>query len=290
VTHKVGLLPYATKPGLRLSKIRLDALDWPLEPGAAHPGCVGDLGPDDHLIVPPNSQTLYLPHFGVRCKISTWIVEPRSVHARHFFWLRLFHRRFHRIFTYNADFLKRVPNARFSMSGWTWLRNPEAPPAEKTKMTSLIASKKKDLAGHKLRHEIAAWVQESGADVDLLGRGYLEFGDKEEGLAPYRFSVVIENSAEPGYMSEKLLDCLICQTVPLYWGAPDAGGFFDLNGIIVCNSFEDIVREIGGLSDARYRAMAGAVSRNRATALRHAHFDRNAANALIEEDRIKRGP
>jgi len=34
-------------------------------------------------------------------------------------------------------------------------------------------------------------------------------------LTPYRYSVVIENVREPGYFSEKLVDALLCGTVPI---------------------------------------------------------------------------
>ncbi len=34
----------------------------------------------------------------------------------------------------------------------------------------------------------------------------------------YRFALVIENQRQPGYVTEKFLDCLLDATVPIYWG------------------------------------------------------------------------
>ena len=38
------------------------------------------------------------------------------------------------------------------------------------------------------------------------------------------------------YFTEKLIDALITKTVPIYWGAPYIGDFYDNRGII---HFED---------------------------------------------------
>lgn len=40
-------------------------------------------------------------------------------------------------------------------------------------------------------------------------------------LARYRFALALENCVYPGYVSEKLFDCLFAGCVPIYLGAPD---------------------------------------------------------------------
>lgn len=282
--QRVALLPYDKRPVLGLSRISLSELHWPLKPLAIHNGTIADLGPDDHIIVQPNSHTLYLPHPGVKCRISTWIREPRSIHGKHFLLLRLFGHRFHRIFTYNSDFIGQMPNARFCMSGWPWIKNPENLQIHKTAMTSLIASKKRDLEGHKLRHQIADWVLANKVDVELLGSAYKSFGPKEDGLAPYRFSVVIENSSEQGYISEKLLDSLLCKTIPIYWGAPDIGKHFDTGGMIICSNFEDCIHAISKLTMDDYEQRLPAIERNHQLALTHADLSLNIAKSLLNEE------
>ena len=44
------------------------------------------------------------------------------------------------------------------------------------------------------------------SDAAILGRGYRPFERKSDGLAPYRFSIVIENFAEPAFFTEKLIE------------------------------------------------------------------------------------
>ena len=61
-----------------------------------------------------------------------------------------------------------------------------------------------------------------------------------DALARYRFSVVIENVREANYFSEKLVDAVLCNTVPIYWGCPNLERFVDTAGIIRCQSEADI--------------------------------------------------
>jgi hypothetical protein len=41
------------------------------------------------------------------------------------------------------------------------------------------------------------------------------------------YSVAIESTDEQNYISEKLIDCLITKTIPVYWGCPNVSDFFD---------------------------------------------------------------
>jgi hypothetical protein len=62
----------------------------------------------------------------------------------------------------------------------------------------------------------------------------------------YQYSIVIENSREINYFSEKLLDCLLTYTVPIYFGCPNIQDFFDVTGWIILTStaFDDVETEL----------------------------------------------
>lgn len=79
----------------------------------------------------------------------------------------------------------------------------------------------------------------------MLGRGYDPFEHKQDGLLPYRYSVVIENVQEVDYFTEKLLHCMLCGTIPIYWGAPNIEEYFDVAGMIICNSLTDLQQAVG---------------------------------------------
>ena len=46
------------------------------------------------------------------------------------------------------------------------------------------------------------------------------------------FSVAIENASYETYFTEKVQDCFATGTIPIYYGAPDIGKFFNPKGII----------------------------------------------------------
>ena len=281
---KVAILPYGRALGMVPSRLPLASLDWPLGvPAGIEGAALGDLGRDDHLIVPPRDTLHLRPGFGTRARVSLLFREPRAIHGHHMRLLRLFsHRRFFRVLTGDPALLAALPNAIEFPMGGTWVPHWREVSCEKRAMCSLIASGKRSQAGHRLRHAVVDWARATSVDVEIMGRGYRPFGDKAEGLAPYRYSVVIENVREPGYFSEKLVDALLCGTVPIYWGAPDVGRFFDVRAMVVCNGLEDVQRAVAAMSEADFAARAGALARARAAAAGYADIDGRAARAVPE--------
>lgn len=54
------------------------------------------------------------------------------------------------------------------------------------------------------------------------------------------FTIVIENSFEPLYCTEKLINALLCGTVPIYRGCSAATSLFDSNGIITFETIDEL--------------------------------------------------
>jgi len=234
---RIAILPYGVKPGLTFSRMPLKRLIWPfgMPEGLAN-GVVGDLNVDDDIICFPSKQVCYLPRFGVRARISLMIVEPEALHRRYFRAARRLHKRFHKILTCNSALLRDIPNGAYLPYGTTWVPEWRTLKIVKTHNLSIIASAKRDLEGHMLRHMIVDWLREEDIDAGVMGRGYKSFENKSEGLAPYRYSIVIENVRESSYFTEKLIDAFLTDTVPIYWGAPNIAEFFDTKGMIICET------------------------------------------------------
>jgi hypothetical protein len=248
------------------------------------PARVGDLAPHDHLVAFMSSRVLTARLSGTRCRVSVLLREPPIVQGRYYRAAPLFARRFHRILTHSPSLACRVANARLVPHGGCWLRTVPDPSVPKTGRVSMIASGRRSAPGHRMRHRIAAWSRERCPDLVLLGRGYRPLEDKADGHAPFMFSVVIENSSEPGYFTEKIVDSMACGSVPIYWGAPDIARHFDARGIVACRGEEDLCGAIEAASEGSFRAMAAAVERNRVRALAYADF-RAIAARVLESDR-----
>lgn len=80
-----------------------------------------------------------------------------------------------------------------------------------------------DVYGKAWPTEQVTWRGKCGSKIDILRR--------------YRYSLVMENQRQPGYITEKLLDAVAAETVPIYWGAPDID---DLPGYEAIISIEDL--------------------------------------------------
>lgn len=281
----VAILPYGIRPTPRLARMPLDRLSWPLgQPDRLQGKLVADLERDDHLLAYLRSGLLYMPRPGVRAKVSVMVVEPQAVHGRNMAWLKLLWRRFHRVLSSNSGLLAAVPNGALFYYGTTWVANWQNMRIEKTRLASLIASAKDHYPGHKLRHQVVARLRQSGADVEILGRGYAPFENKAEGLAPYRYSVIIENVCEPGYFTEKLIDAFLCETVPIYWGAHDIATIFDDRGMILVEDLAGISAAIEAMSEEDYLARLEFVRLNRDKAKRYANQEKAAAHIILRQD------
>jgi hypothetical protein len=60
------------------------------------------------------------------------------------------------------------------------------------------------------------------AAVRRTNRGEIAAGlrAKRAVLSRYRFAICFENTIFPGYLTEKLFDCLLAGCIPIYWGDP----------------------------------------------------------------------
>lgn len=260
-TPAVCFLPDNTKLGFTPSQLELDRFDWPLgQPDRLKGRKLRDLASSDHLVVPPKSTTCFRPSFGTRAKVSIMFLEPRAIHEQHVSRLRRFHWRFHRIYTaIEGDLIEQIPNGVLFPFGSTWVTDHDRVGITKTRNLSIIASAKRSQTGHVLRHDMIDWAHQNGIEMDAMGGGYVPFELKKDGLAPYRFSLVIENAQEPNYFTEKLVDAILCETVPIYWGCPNIERFIDPACMIRCNTFEELQEATRNATPALYDQMRPAL-------------------------------
>ena len=104
----------------------------------------------------------------------------------------------------------------------------------KPKLLSAVVSAKTTTVGHRKRLAfMRALKAHFGDELDWWGRGIKDLTEpKITALAEYRYHIAIENGAWPGYWTEKLIDCYVANCVPIYWGAPDVGAWFDPETIV----------------------------------------------------------
>ena len=97
----------------------------------------------------------------------------------------------------------------------------------KNKLISVVTSNKAFTKGHHDRIKFVEQLkQHYGDSLDVFGRGFRPFDDKWDVLAHYKYHIAIENSSNDYYWTEKLSDCFITETYPIYYGCPNIGDYF----------------------------------------------------------------
>ena len=64
--------------------------------------------------------------------------------------------------------------------------------------------------------------------------------DKLEFTEKYRFALAIENSSQPGYTTEKILEAFAAGAVPIYWGSSRIKEEFNPDSFICVSDYEDM--------------------------------------------------
>ncbi|HMK04835.1 MAG TPA: glycosyltransferase family 10 [Ferruginibacter sp.] len=120
--------------------------------------------------------------------------------------------------------------------GWhvqqNWKALSELIVPAKQKTMSCIASGLKQLKGHRRRLDFIKELQKEIPAISHFGKGSNYIPDKMDGLLPYRFSIAIENTSAPYYFTEKLTDCFLAYTVPVYYGCTNIKNYFPKGSFI----------------------------------------------------------
>jgi hypothetical protein len=130
-----------------------------------------------------------------------------------------------------------------------WIQNKQIYP--KTKMISMIGSSKTLCDGHHYRQQV---IQKYSDRIDHYGNGFAgrqlpwtyidEQGNEESGkllgLRDYRFSIAMENDNYDVIFCEKITDCFVTGTIPIFWGTSKISELFNADGIIFLDDTFDI--------------------------------------------------
>ena len=106
----------------------------------------------------------------------------------------------------------------------------------KSKNLSWIVGDALDLPGHIKRRSFLEYIKgDRSLDLDLYGKKINFIKDKWDGLAPYRYSLAVENTIGMDYWTEKVADCFLAWTVPIYHGCPNLETYFPEESFIRIN-------------------------------------------------------
>ena len=250
----IGIVPYTLRKTRKLGQLHVDQLVWPLNKPSSELH-VKDLGKNDHIVIFPYGRTILTANAQVNCKVSLIIFEPKAIHARYFNIIPVLRYLYHNILVRDPKLASKYNNVHsLSLANlWVEIDTYRLPDFLKRRGISLIASMKNDLEGHKLRHKLISFDKSHTHQLlTPLGRAYEQFDDMVTALAPFRYSVVVENCIEPHYFTEKILNCLACKTIPIYWGHESIKQYFDTSNWLFFNDLEDGYEKIKFASSGKH--------------------------------------
>jgi hypothetical protein len=208
-----------------------------------------------------------------------WLLEPRAVNPIGYQRIVDLENKFDYILTYDKDLLSKGGKYIEYVVAQSRVSDLEAGIHPKSKLVSMIASNKTFTEGHRYRHEIISALQPKH-NFDLWGSGYKPFGSKNEPLKDYYFSISVMNSKVDNFFTEVLVDNFRLGTIPIFWGCPNIGKFFDERGIIVFDTIEELDDILKNLTIQEYHNRFEYIQNNLESAKKYVSTDDIIADIL----------
>ena len=205
------------------------------------------------------------------------------------------------IITFDENILK-LKNSKKLVFGTTWINQKYWNIKHKKKqIISTIIGGKNWIKGHKLRHKIYYIDNQIKIKKDIYlssnFRGHLIKkhhhkilgNDKFRAFEKCMFHLCIENTRQLNYFSEKLMDCFMTKTIPVYWGCPNIGEYFDTRGMIILdtdNEYE-IISIINRLTEKDFILRKKYILKNLEIAKKYVDYEGRLCKVLKEIDEEK---
>lgn len=131
--------------------------------------------------------------------------------------------------------------------------------AHKKKFACMVVSNARAKERIEFFHQLSKYKK-----VDSGGRYLNNVGgpvaNKMDFIRDYKFVISFENSSYPGYTTEKLIEPMLVNSIPVYWGNTEVGKDFNTRSFVHVNrfaSYKEAVEYIIELDtdDAKYRQM-----------------------------------
>lgn len=114
---------------------------------------------------------------------------------------------------------------------YDFLNNVKVKDLKKENKIVWITSNQNSSKGHEIRMNFLEKIKELPF-LELYGRGIKPIDDKWEILKGSKYAIAYENFKNDHYWSEKIIDCYLSYTMPIYYGCNAIENFFPKNSFI----------------------------------------------------------
>jgi hypothetical protein len=191
------------------------------------------------------------------------------------------------------DSLLDLPNARLFYGGSSWVYPWK--PEKKEFSFSFLCTSHSFLPGYRIRHELwenqyliknipTKFFSSKWAPMELsrtIPQRTDGLNEKVE-LFYSMYSFCPENTQENNYFSEKILDCFATKTIPVYWGCPNIGNHFNINGIIIVKDIHDLFEKISYFSESQYISMLPYIEENYQKSIQYNDPNKRLEDAILK--------
>ena len=216
------------------------------------------------------------------------LIEPNEYFGFHD-WAIQNHHIFDIILTWSDKVINNCNNAVYIPFGNTWIlpSQYEKSHDKKFEIAHLSGILNKSY-GHSMRHEII----ERQNEIKIPTNFHTTIGDrhniedarigKETVFGGSQFGVVIENFSHEGFFTEKILDCFLLKTIPVYWGCSDIESRFHSEGIIKFVNVDHFIRSINTLTKNYYEKHTDVIEKNYQEALKYVDYEQRLVDILTD--------
>jgi hypothetical protein len=207
------------------------------------------------------------------------------------------HRNYDILLTHDEEILKACPNARLCLYGTTWIPKSvyeHIDVSRKQPKISCLTGSKEFTTAHIYRKVLYAnqlniplpitWFRSDYGDLLPAYQHNPIIPSSLDGkvglFLDFQFSLVIENSRQTHYFTEKLMDCLLTKTIPIYYGCPNIAEYFDTRGWIILETTDmnELIAKASALPN--YADFAEVIEHNHREAMKYTSLAVNIQRAM----------
>lgn len=171
------------------------------------------------------------------------------------------------ILTYDEEILNSCKNSKLFVYGTTWIHPSFYKNIDINKKkfeVSFLCGAKHITEGHKLRQRLwyrqkeikipkTFWIS-GQLPIESVNNNPILPADWKNKILMFdsMFHIAIENVKINNYFSEKIIDCLVTKTIPIYWGCPNIENYFDIRGMYLVGDEEEIIYVCNNLKPDDY--------------------------------------
>ena len=213
-------------------------------------------------------------------------IEPNEYFGHHD-WIIQNQHAFNFILTWSDKVLNNCENAIFLPFGSSWITDEISLKSREKKFElGHLCGDKLLTYGHHIRHEILNRENEFVIPTKFKFKGETILPaaliTKEEIFGNPMFAVVIENTSHNGYFSEKITDCMMLKTIPLYWGCSNIGNFYNMDGIITFQNADDLIKITNNLTPEYYHSKKEIIEENFNKVQNYQDYQKRICDQIIE--------